>query len=154
MRPDRRLCIVVADGEHARFVQRDRDGTLRTGRSIDSATAHQRSHELVSDRPGASFTSTSSARHAETPKHDPHELAKQDFCRFIAAEIGTLADANEFDDVVLVAPAHRLNDIEAALAPPVVAMVVGRLAKDLVKTPDGELWTHLTEWVAAPERAG
>ena len=31
-------------------------------------------------------------------------------------------------------------------------MVAGRLAKDLVKTPDHELFPHLREWIGAPWR--
>jgi len=42
----------VVDGEHARFVQADTDNTLRTVSSLDSASAHQRSHDIGTDRPG------------------------------------------------------------------------------------------------------
>ena len=49
--------IVIADGEHVRFVQPDVDNVLRTIGSLDSASAHLRSRDIGSDRPGRSFES-------------------------------------------------------------------------------------------------
>jgi hypothetical protein len=34
------LCIAIADGEHARFVQPDANDVLRTVYAFDSASAH------------------------------------------------------------------------------------------------------------------
>jgi len=58
------------------------------------------------------------------------------------------AEKGAFDRFVIVAPAHCLREINDALA----AMVIGRLGKDLVKTPDHELWPHLRAWVDVPQR--
>jgi len=52
------------DGEHVRFVQPDVDNVLRTIGSLDSASAHARSRDIGSDRPGRSFESGAGARHA------------------------------------------------------------------------------------------
>jgi hypothetical protein len=66
------LWIAIADGEHARFAQPDGDNRLRIVRSLDSASAHLRSRDLGSDRPGRSFESATTAHHAVGEKHDPH----------------------------------------------------------------------------------
>ena len=145
----RRLLIVVADGEHARFVRPGPDNGLHTERSLDSFSAHKRSSELGSDRPGASFHSDSSAHHSAAPRHDLHDLEKQKFAAAVAADINR---ATGFDELVLVAPSRCLNRIREALDITVGAMVVGTLAKDLVKTPDDALWPHVKDWVRPVHR--
>ncbi len=150
---NRRLWFLIADGEHVRFVEADANNVLRTVRSFDSTGAHLASHDIGSDRPGRSFESATPGSHGEAPRHDPHKLAEARFARFVADEANSAAGNSMFDHLVLVAPAHCLRAIEDALDAPAAAMVTGRLAKDLVKTPDNELSPHLREWIAAPLRA-
>lgn len=147
------LCFLIADGEHARFVEAAADNVLRASRSFDSASAHLASHDIGSDRPGRSFESATPGRHSLAPRHDLHELDKTRFAQFVAGEADIAAGEGAFDRLVLVAPAHCLREIEDALDARTAALVVGRLAKDLVKTPDHELSPHLREWVGAPQRA-
>ncbi len=143
-----RLWVVIADGEHARFVARDPHArTLRTVRTVDSATAGERSHDLGSDRPGRSFESAASAHHAVQPKHDPHLLAKQAFVADIARQVNEAAAAGEFDHLVVVAPSHALGELRDGLGEAARKTLVGTLGKDLVKTPDHELPEHLAEWL-------
>ncbi|MDA8049650.1 MAG: host attachment protein [Rhodospirillales bacterium] len=138
----RELLVVIADGEHARFL-RWGEGVPRAERAFDSSAAHARSSELVSDRPGASFHSGASARHAAEPRHDPHALAKEAFARLVAHEIGVAAASGSYDGVVLAAPARVLNTIRAGLDAAAAECIVGMLRKDLVKVPDAELEAHL-----------
>lgn len=153
MTSNRGLCFVIADGEHARFVEADQFNVLRTTRSFDSAAAHRPSHEVASDRPGRSFESARPGSHGVAPRHDPHMLEKTKFADFIADEIGVAAGEGAFERLVLVAPAHCLEEIEDELDSRTAGMVVGRLAKDLIKTPDHELSPHLRQWIAPPVRA-
>lgn len=147
------LCFLIADGEHARFVVADPDNALHTARSFDSAAAHLASHDLGTDRPGRAFESARPGSHGVAPRSDPHQLEKSRFAEFVADETGIAAGDGAFDRLVLVAPAHCLHEIEDALDARTAGMVIGRLAKDLVKTPDHALSPHLHAWVAAPRRA-
>ncbi|WBO59431.1 host attachment protein [Acidocella sp. MX-AZ03] len=117
---------------------------LHTVRTLTSAEAHRRSAELRSDRPGASFHSDSTAHHAITPRHDPHELEKERFARLIADEINGM-QAKDFDSLVIVAPSHILSVMKRTLHPLVLAKLLGEVDKDLVKTPNDKLWKHLEE---------
>jgi len=146
------LCFLIADGEHARFVMADANSELRTARSFDSARAHLPAHELASDRPGRAFESARPGSHGVVPRHDPHRMEKLHFADFVADEIGIAAGEGSFDRLVLVAPAYFLGEIEDAMDGHTASMVVGRLAKDLVKTPDHELLPHLRAWIEAPSR--
>jgi protein required for attachment to host cells len=153
MTTNRGLCLLIADGEHARFVAADADNVLRTFRSFDSASAHLAAHDIGSDRPGRAYESGTTGSHGVVPRHDPHQLEKTKFADFVADEVGIAAGEDAFDRLVLVAPVHCLQEIEYALDARAAAMVTGRLAKDLVKTPDHELSPHLREWVPLPQRA-
>ncbi|MBU6499459.1 MAG: host attachment protein [Rhodospirillales bacterium] len=143
----RDLLIVIADGEHARFVRPAADNALHADRGFDSLSAHKRSAELGSDHPGASFHSDSSAHHAITPRHDLHALEKEKFAHLIGASLNAAAGAGQFSELVLVAPPHVLAAMRATLDTTTGAMVVGTLGKDLIKVPDHELQPHLAEWV-------
>lgn len=152
MNENMRLCILIADGEHARLLRPDENNALQVANYFDSATAHRMAHDLVSDRLGRAFESARPGSHGIAARHDPHELEEQKFAHFVARQLCDAAAGDGFDRLVLVAPAHVLNDIEAALDEPTAAKVVGRLAKDLVKVPNHALSRHLHEWVAAPHR--
>jgi protein required for attachment to host cells len=153
MYPKIHRCFLIADGERARFVMADANNVLRTVLSFDSSTAHLASRDLGSDSPGRAFESIGAARHSMAPKHDPHQLQKQKFAHFVAAEANKAATEGTFDSLVLVAPAHCLHEVEGALDKSCAAMLHGKLSKDLVKVPDHELFPHLSEWVGKPIRA-
>jgi protein required for attachment to host cells len=145
------LWIAIADGEHARFVKPDENNVLHTVQAVDSASAHLRSRELGSDRPGRSVESATSARHAVGQRHDLHEMEKEKFARLVADELNAATARDEFDELLLVAPARVMHELREALGQAALSRLVGTLDKDL-KTPDHELWPHVRDWVSAERR--
>ncbi len=144
------LLIVIADGEHARFVTVDPGGVFHTLSSMDSAAAHKRSSELGSDHPGATFHSQSTAHHALQPRHDPHALAEAEFARLVANETEATFVRGGFDRLVLAAPPRTLNAIRDGLGAVVAKAIVGTLGKDLMKLPDDAVQPHLRPWLETP----
>ena len=142
------LWFVVADGEHARFVAPAPKQAYHTLREIESSSAHKKSSDLGTDRPAQSMESATGTRHAITPKHDLHEMEKQKFAHQVALEINSASDQGAFDQLVLVAPAHTLNEIRSKLNTPTVKKLIGTLQKDLTRVPDHELAPHLNEWTS------
>jgi protein required for attachment to host cells len=147
------LCFVIADGGRARFVRPASDNALHTFEAVDSTTVHKRDRDLVSDRPGRAFESATVGRHAYTPRTDPHELAKDRFTHAVARRVNEDSAASVFNGLVVVAPAHVLSELIEELDVPTKAKLLGSLAKDLVNTPDHELWPHLKPWVRPVHRA-
>jgi len=131
------LGFVLADHEHARLVRPAANHALHTQWRLDSAKAHQASHDLGTDRPGRF-----------EPRTDPHEQEGRKFAQLVADELATL----DCEDFVLVAPAAALGEIEAALPLAMAKRVIGRLQKDLLGVPDDALQPHLAQWVDAPKR--
>jgi protein required for attachment to host cells len=146
------LRIVIADGEHVRFVQPDADNALRTIGSFDSASAHLRSRDIGSDRPGRALESGASARHAVGQRHDLHAMEKEKFVRLVGEQVNAASERDEFDELLLVAPPRALGELREALDAATQTKLVGSLEKDLVKTPDSELWPHVREWVSPARR--
>lgn len=146
------LWMAIADGEHARFVQPDGNNSLHTMQALDSVAAHQRSTDIGSDRPGRSYESATPGSHGVAPRHDPHGLEKDRFARLVATQLNEAAARGAFDELLLVAPAHTLHELRASLDAAAANKVVGTLEKDLVKTPDGELWPHVREWLSPVRR--
>lgn len=146
------ILLAIADGEHARFVQPDEANILRTISSIDSASAHLRTRDIGADRPGRAFESGASAHHAVAPRHDLHSMEKEKFARLVAEWIDDRAMAGEFDELLLIAPPRVLQEIRDALSAASLAKLVGTIEKDLVKTPDHDLWPHVREWVSPAQR--
>lgn len=142
----RTVWIVIGDGEHARFVTPARKRAFHTQRVLDSPSAHMQSSDLGTERPTRSMDSATGTRHAITAKHDLHDMEKQKFERQVAREINRASALGAFDDLVLVAPAHALNEIRDELDTTTAAKLVGTLQKDLIKVPDHELSPHLDEW--------
>jgi protein required for attachment to host cells len=147
-----KLLIVIADGEHVRFVRAGSDNALHSDAAFDSVSAHKRAVELGTDQPGAAFHSRSSAHHGFAPRHDLHDLEKEEFARLIAHQLNASASRGEFDELVIVAPAHSLRAIREELDTSTNAKIVGMLAKNLVKTPDHKLWPHVRVWVRPVHR--
>jgi protein required for attachment to host cells len=148
------LRIAIADGEHARFVQPDGDNALRTVGALDSASAHLRSRDIGSDQPGRSFESGTSAHHGVGERHDLHGMEKERFIRLVGEQLNAASGRKEFDELLLVAPPRALSELREALDAATQAKLVGTLEKDLVKTPDHELWPHVQEWVSLARRPG
>ena len=138
------LWVVLADGEPARILVPVEAGRYRTANSFDSTAAHTRSADIGSAAPGRSFESATTARHAITPRTDPHVEAKHEFVTWLANWVTEAAASGKFDRLVLVAPAHALHDFRAALGDAAASRIVGTLQRDLVKTPDQAMTEHLT----------
>lgn len=146
-----KVWVVLADGEHARVVTPTvAEGQFHTVLSFDSLSAHMQTSDMVTDGPGRVFESAGSSRHSISPKTDPHAEAKHKFAAEVARLVNEHEQRKEFDQLVLVAPAHALHDLRAALSSQATAKVVGSLSKDLVKVTDHDLGSHLAEWWLAP----
>jgi protein required for attachment to host cells len=140
------MWIVIADGEHARFVSRAPGKGFRSHRVLDSPSAHLRSSDLGDDRPVRGFESATGLRHTITPRQDLHDLGKQRFAERLAHEINREAARGAFDRFVLVAPMRTLSVVLAQLDPTTLAKLVGTLRKNLTRVPDHELEEHLDRW--------
>jgi protein required for attachment to host cells len=144
-----RTWVLIADAARARVFETMGKGTGLTvvsDMAFDAKLAP--SHMLGTDRPGRSFESVGSTRHAMESPSDPHREQKRQFARLIAHVLEERQAASGFDRLVVVAPAVTMGDLRTALPDKVKAVVVAELVADLTHTPVSELPAHLAAHVA------
>ena len=138
----------IADGGRACFVEKNSEtGAYDTLREFDSAKIHSTTRDLGAERPGRGHESANSAHHAVEPRTDLHDVEKQRFVAEVAAGLNAAAAEGAFERLVLVAPAHALSELKAALDAATTAKVAGELQKDLAKTPNADLAEHFADLV-------
>lgn len=140
--------IVIADGEHARFLTRTPRGDFLTFKTLASEAAGMKASDLGADHPGRAYESGDVARHAIAPREDLHDREKHRFAALVAAHLNAAAGAGMFTQLVLVAPARTMHVLEAELDKPAASHVTHRIAKDLTRVPNGDLAPHLPPHLA------
>jgi protein required for attachment to host cells len=147
MRKQERTWIVVADGARARFFSPAEDGkTLVPARKADMVAPQSRQHtrDLVSDRPGRSFSSSRAGqRHSFEATHDPHKLEKHKFTAALAGMLDEACERKDFDQLVLVAPHRSLGELRGLLSERVQRCIRKEIARDLTGVTPSTLWRHL-----------
>lgn len=134
--------VLIADAGRARILEQTAPGGKLTAvPGLAFETDLPPTHELVNDRQPRSVESVGHARHAISSGVDPHRKEKRKFIDLLAAELEQRLDS--YDKLVLVAPPQALGDLRAALSPAVKGRVAAEAAKDLTKTPDHEIASHL-----------
>ena len=144
-----RTWILLADGTRARIVCNSGPGKgLQEVRGMEFEGDNVRSGDLMADRPGRTFDSAGSHRHAMEPHSDPQREAKRSFAAELVARLQEQLQAQAFDRLVLVAAPATLGDIRKALPKPLLGVVYGEIPKNLVHVPNQELGDHLVDVLA------
>jgi protein required for attachment to host cells len=143
------LIYVLADGAHARFVERRADtGAFVTFKKMDGSGRLQTLREELRDEgAGRSYESANSGRSTVGPD-DAYARAKADFATHVGYRLTEINAERKPEGVVLVAPPRLLNSIRESLAAGVV--VTAELGKDLTNTPDHELGHWLSALTLEP----
>ena len=140
--------ILVADAARARVLAATGPrAPLAQVPGLHLESEHQKTSDIVSDKAGRTFQSVGSGRSAYEAREDPHRALKKSFAHHLSELLDQKAAAGAFDRVVLVAPPAFLGDLRAAISESVRGRVHGEVAKDLTKTPNDEVRSHLGDLV-------
>lgn len=139
-----RLWVLVADGTRARILASEgRKSGLKPVPAGEFSTPVPPGREIASDRPGRSFESADGSRHAMAPPTDWRQFEKEKFAREVADILNAAAARQEYDRLILVAPAKTLGALRKALDKPAQARVVAEIDKDLTHESDTALAEHI-----------
>jgi protein required for attachment to host cells len=147
------LWIVVAHQSGVRIFRRNRPSAgLELVASYDHPKARMRDNDLVTDRPGRSFTPTvadtspapgvvgrSPRRHGFSPPVMPHEVEVLRFARDMAHRLETARAQNKYNKLVLVAGPDEMGILRGALDKKTSDCVIATLTKNLAKVRDIEI---------------
>jgi protein required for attachment to host cells len=145
MKPTR-TWIVVADSGRAHVLENlgPGKGAHRVS-GLDLETDLPPTRDIVTDQQTRTFESAGPGRHPVTPKTDPREQLKERFLQDLADRLDERLAAGDLDRIILVAPPHALGVLRGAISDKLKGVVTGEVAKDLTKTPDHDLASHLTD---------
>jgi protein required for attachment to host cells len=136
--------VLVGDGRKALFLRNK--GTPREVELIVERELRQDNpptREQGTDRPGRKYGTDGVSRSA-VGETDWHEQAEERFAVEIADTLYEMEHAQQFDELVVVAPPKMLGDLRAAFHPEVAQCVVAEVPKDLTTHPIPELAKVLT----------
>ena len=144
-----RTWIVIADAARARVLLNDGPGRgLTPVEGHVFGADHAATRDIVSDRQGRSFSSSSPRRSSIESHSDPHRNLKKEMAAQLANMLAAELNANAYDRLVIVAPPTALGDLRASLSDRVRAKVVGEAALDLTKTPNPDVGKHIEHLLA------
>ncbi len=138
------IWVLVADGEKALFLKNQGDAkypNLEVVREMEQENPPTR--EQGSDRPGRYSDGGFSAHNSAVDDTDWHRIAKERFADEIAQRLYTLAHANEFRDIILVAPPLVLGELRKKLHKEVDGRVSAELPKTLTNHSVSDIETIL-----------
>jgi protein required for attachment to host cells len=139
-----RIRIVVADQAEAIFYDAPSlDARPQEVGRISDPLAHQHSRDFGSERPGRSYESFGSARHAIAGENDPHRQEAVRFARRISCRLDDALRKGEFEELIVVAGPSFLGLMRGEMSSPTRKRVVHEVRKDLVHGPLEALRRHL-----------
>lgn len=141
--------ILVANGTQARVLENTGPGKgLRQVDGLDFGIEALQARELVTDRPGRSFSSVGHGRSAMEPRTDPVEQREAAFVKSVADVLDAELKKGAYDRLVIAAAPIALGDIRKQLTAGVRKTILAELDKDLTNLPTAQLDRHLDGIIA------
>ena len=136
--------IAIADSAKARVFATSGPGLkLKLINELDSEAARRLTQDLVTDRPGRSFSSAGPRRAGMEPSSDPQNVEKRKFVKDLVGFLDAAALNGKFDDLFLVAAPRTLGEIRKLSNGHIGGRLRAELGKDLTNVPEPELPKHL-----------
>lgn len=142
--------ILIADGAQARVLENDGPGKgLTAVKGLKFSQEPLKNQDIVTDRPGRSFSSVGHGRSAYEPEVSPVDQREAKFVSTVAAELEEHHRAGDFDRLVIAADPTSLGTIRGLLSKALQEAVVAELPKDLTNIPTAKLASHFDAYLAA-----
>lgn len=135
--------VLVCDGSKALLFQNAGDAQAITLKIVERLVeTHPPTRDLGTDRPGRVHESMGSSR-SSMEDTDWHQRAEDKFVREIAAKIDALVRSAAITALVVAAPPKVLGELRNCMSQASKELIVGEIAKDMVKLPTAEIERHL-----------
>ena len=136
--------VFVGDGKKALFLINEGDAINPNLRRLSVFENHDPpSREQGSDAPGRAYSSVGGIRSA-VEETDWHELEKERFAISIAERINKAALANQFEEIVIVAPPKILGDLRREFSKETGTKIIAEVPKDLTNHTIADIERLLT----------
>lgn len=131
--------LVIADSHEAKIFEKIGD------KNFDLHLVSKLEAELDSDheKPGRTFNSSGSVRHAIEPHTDRRQVEKHKFAEKISHTLIELEKVNRFDGLIILASHKMLAELDHVLSDQLKHKITHRLAKDLIDFTTTDLKEYL-----------
>jgi protein required for attachment to host cells len=140
--------IVVADGGQARILLSSSNSKgvqqLPNGDFRDPLLA---THELTADNQMRVHESVGPVRHSIEPKTDQHVQRKQQLLARLSGRIELAYDNNEFENLLIVAPATAMGNLRKEFSPALRHCVTDEIMRDYTRQSNDCIYEHIREYL-------
>jgi protein required for attachment to host cells len=137
---------LVANRAEALVYEGGLNGAFRYVKRLKNPKGKLTELQLVSDRPGRTFSSArTGTRHGYEPRTPYHEAVAQQFARKIAEMLEAGALDRQYSDLVVMAEPHFLGLLKKALPKHVRTLVRREVAREWAQGSDTDLEEYLRE---------
>ncbi len=126
---ENRTWIVVADGYQARILL--------------SSSSSKGVHQL----PNGDFHDPRLATHSIEPKTDPPAQRKQQFLARLTGRIELAYDNNEFENLLIIAPATAMGNLRKEFSPALRHCVTDEIMRDYIRQSNDYIYKHIREYL-------
>lgn len=141
--------VLIADGAHATVFRHDGPGKGLTAiKDMTFEAEHLQAKDIMTDKPGRSFSSVGSNRSAMEYATDPVQMHEARFVKSIADILARKRRAGAFDRLIIAAAPTALGDLRSALDDAVRQTIIAELPKDLINVPRHQLDKHFESLLA------
>lgn len=143
---DAKLWLLVADQGRARlFSAMTARGALEELHDVIAPRGRMRDQDLTTDRPGRSFDSSGSGRHAMEPSTDPTEVEAINFAKSLADILNKGRMEGRYRHLGIVAPPAFLGHLRQQMTTETSRELVLEIDKDLTRLDAAAIRDHLPE---------
>lgn len=135
--------VVIADSQAAKIFEKIGDKNFDLHLICKIEAELDSNHE----KPGRSFNSASSLRHAVEPHTDRRQVEKHKFAEKISHILEEKEKEKSYDGLIILASHKLLEEIEKTLNDQLKQKITHKLAKNLIELTDKELEEYLEEKV-------
>lgn len=135
--------VLVTNGGQARILENAGPGKgLVPVKGLAFEDSHLKAQDIVTDRPGRSFSSVGHGRSAMEPKTNPVDQREAEFVRALADVLEEKRGEGAFSRLIIAAAPNALGDLRPALSEGVRKTIISELPKDLTNIPTADLGKH------------
>jgi protein required for attachment to host cells len=147
------LWILVADRSKARIFHRAKPSEgIHLVEEIIHPEGRLKEHEILSDRPGRTFSNVGTTRHGYAPRVDPLDQIGLNFAKVLASKLELARSQNRFERIVLVAAPKLLGMIRTSLDPKTQGLLLKSMDKDYSYQSDLEIIKQLDQSLQEMDR--
>ena len=141
-----RTWIVVADGAKARILlYKPRHKGVQQLPDGEFHDPHLSTHDLVTDRQLRVHESVGAARHAVEPRTDPHKQREEQFLARLAAHLEQAGRRDEFEHLVVVAPATAMGELRKDFGPHLQKRLFAEIVHDYTHQSNDYIYQHIKD---------